>query len=114
MNEDKPTVPDVREAESQEVQDVKSLLRTHGIPVAIGVCIVIAVFLALAYRRTSAEKRTRDASNMLASAKTVQDLSVVADQYSSTPAAPLALLKLAKSYFDSGNYNMAIAKYNDF
>jgi tetratricopeptide (TPR) repeat protein len=114
MDEGNQTTTDVRQAESQESKDAKTLLRTHGIPIALGVCIVAAVFLVSGYRRTSVEKRTREASKMLFSAKTINDLSVVADQYSSTPAAPLALLKLAKSHFDTGNYNMAITKYNEF
>jgi TolA-binding protein len=105
---------ELKKSEPQELKDLRSFLQTHGVPIAIGVCFVVAVCLALAYRYNKNEEAKLETSKKLFTAKTPQDLSMIVEQQSSTPAAPFALLKLAKASFDSGNYDMAMNKYNDF
>jgi tetratricopeptide (TPR) repeat protein len=99
---------------SQELLDLKTFLQTHGLPVAIGICLAVAIILALVYRQNNAEAEKTEALAKLYSAKSIQDITYIVDRQASTPAAPLALLKLAKIQFDAGNYDMAISKYNDF
>jgi tetratricopeptide (TPR) repeat protein len=110
---DAPEVTPAAKA-SQELLDLKVFLQTHGLPVAIGVCLAVAVILALIYRQNSAETEKAEALTKLYNAKSLQDITYIVDHQASTPAAPLALLKMAKLQFDSGNYDLAISKYNDF
>jgi TolA-binding protein len=98
----------------QELMDLKIFLKTHGLPVAIGLCLGVAVILALVYRQNNAEAEKTAALTRLYNANSIQDITYIIDHQASTPAGPLALLKMAKLQFDSGNYDMAISKYNDF
>ena len=120
MSENKPTatkeIPnaDVKKSDPQELKNLKSFMQTYGVPVAIVVCIFVAACLALAYYYSKQEEASQESSKKLFDAKSPQDLSAIIEQHSSTPAAPFALLRLAKASFDSGNYDMAMNKYNDF
>ena len=51
---------------------------------------------------------------MLMSASNLTTLQDIVKQYPTTPAAPIALLLLARSHFDSGNYALADGAYSDF
>ncbi len=105
---------DIKKPDVQELKDLKSFLQEHGVPVAIGVCLFVAACLALAYRYNKQEEIKQESSKKLFNAQSPQDLNFIVEQQSSAPAAPLALLKLAKASFDSGNYDVAMSKYNDF
>lgn len=103
-----------QELQIDELQELKEFLRNYGKPIAVGICVVLAVIIVLVLHHGHAREQIQQASQMLSSARTVKDLETLTVQYSSTPAAPQALMKLAKAHFDSGNYDIALNKYSEF
>ena len=105
------------DAEIHEVHDLqrlKDLLQQYGKPAAIAAAVVLAATLALTMYRGRVEAANQAASQMLFSAQSIQALDSIVTEHPKSDAAPLALLKLAKVYFDSGNYGMALDKYAGF
>jgi tetratricopeptide (TPR) repeat protein len=97
-----------------ELARVKAILRTHGLRTAIWIALALLIVVGgRVYRGHKAQAKV-NASAMLMSARTVQDLEALVEQYASTPSAPLAMLKLAKAYYDFGNYDLAFNRYVDF
>lgn len=101
-------------APGNDLDLVMDLAKRHGKPLAAGLGVGIALLVGLTAYRGCGEKATERASMMLASARTLHDLDTLLGDYPSTPAAPLALLRLAKGYYDGGNYNLAMEKYSEF
>jgi len=97
-----------------EIRQLMRFLRIHAIPMAVGTCIILVAIIAVLLYRDYRRKGIEKASLMLSLAYSVQDLETLVAQHRSTPTAPLALMKLAKAYFDSGNYDMALNKYAEF
>lgn len=97
-----------------EFQELREFFRSYGKPVAAAACIILAVITALALYRIHTRTGIRQASLLLSSAQTLQDLETLVEQHPATPVAPLAVMKLAKVYFDSGNCDMALNKYVEF
>ena len=80
------------------------------------VVIVVALLVGGGYQMYRANQRAQveRASAMLMSASNLQTLQDILTQYPTTPAAPIALLLLARSHFDGGNYALADSAYADF
>ena len=102
-----------RNISGDEIGEVKAILRENVKPIVAVACILIAGFAVLVVRHVRASAGIRS-SEMLSSARSVQDLEMVIARHPSTLAAPLALLRLAKAHFDSGNYEVALNKYDEF
>jgi len=111
MNDGQPDAPAVHE---EELESLRQLLQEHGKTWAVAAGIVLVVVCATVLYRVHARSVVHRSSAMLYAAQSVQDLEAVVEQYGSTPAVPLALLKLAKAYFDAGNYELAVQRYADF
>jgi tetratricopeptide (TPR) repeat protein len=103
-----------QEIEAHEVQEVLGFLKRYG--KLIGTGVLAAVLTAIGTRVYAHHKATRmaEAEQMLISAQTPQDLEEVVNKYSSTPTAPVALLDLAKTYFNQGETSQARAQYELF
>ncbi|MFA7256256.1 MAG: tetratricopeptide repeat protein [Kiritimatiellales bacterium] len=100
--------------EEHEVREVVGFLKRYG--KLIGTGILAAVFTVLAssgYTHYQAS-RMADAEQLLTEAQTPQDLENVVNKYSSTPSAPVALLDLAKTFFNGGDTAQARAQYERF
>jgi tetratricopeptide (TPR) repeat protein len=97
-----------------ELQALLDYVRTRGLnlllPVGIAVVVVLGVFL---YRHQTQSKLNR-AAHLLNSVRTVNDLQDIINKYPKTPSAQLAMLMLAKAYYDSGNYGLADSTYAQF
>lgn len=80
------------------------------------VVVVVALVILGGYQMYRANQRAQidRASAMLMSASNLTTLQDIVTQYPTTPAAPIALLLLARSHYDSGNYAMADGAYADF
>lgn len=103
-----------QELEKHEVQEVLGFLKRYG--KLIGAGILAAAVAVLASKGLAHHKAARlaEAEQMLMSAGTPQELENVVSKYSSTPTAPVALLNLAKTWFNDGDYAQARAQYDRF
>jgi outer membrane protein assembly factor BamD (BamD/ComL family) len=100
--------------EEHEVKEVIGFLKRYG--KLIGTGLLAAVVAALASKGCAQYKASRLAASesLLMSAQTPQQLEEIVNRYSSTPAAPVALLDLAKISFNSGDPVQARAQYERF
>ncbi len=97
-----------------ELHAAWDVIQRYAMPVVIGLGIGLAAILTVGLIRSKSETARRDALMLLGSARSFDDLERVATDYAKTPAAPLALLKLAQAHYASGNYAMAGEKYAAF
>lgn len=100
-------------AQPAELQKLRQLLDTHGKPVAIAAGVVVATILVVNGIRMHRESKVEHASARLGSARSIQELDAVITDFGSTPAAPLARLRLARNLYDQGNYDAALNKYDE-
>jgi TolA-binding protein len=116
-NENTPQHDDLQkkqELEKHEVTEVVGFLKRYG--KLIGMGILAAAVTVIASRGGASYKASRltKAEQMLMTAKTPQQLEEVVTQYGSTPSAPVALLDMAKTLFNIGDYAQARAQYERF
>ncbi len=97
-----------------ELHEPLEILKRYGIPLAAGVGLALVVVLGFTFYKNRAESSRRDALLLMASAKSFDELERVVSDYQGTPAAPLALLKIAHAYYSAGNYTLARDKYDTF
>ena len=97
-----------------ELNDIRSAIRQHGPSVVTAICLAAFAVAAIVVYRVKKEQGVSTASQILTTARSPQELETLLGRYSSTPSAPFALLKLAKMYFSSENYDMALTKYTQF
>lgn len=100
--------------EHDELQEVMTLLREYAAPVAVGLGIVLAVFLGFTAWRSYKNGLEKTASASLLTARSAQDLENIVAQYPGTASAPTALLTLAAEYLHSGQYLNAQNAYSRF
>lgn len=97
-----------------ELEDVKQFIESYGKPL-ITVLVIVIVSVGVFYMlRTRQANRICDAGQRLALAQSTADFDTIVEDYANTPAAPRALLALAKLHFDNGNYEIAFEKYESF
>ncbi|HBA83346.1 MAG TPA: hypothetical protein DCZ95_04545 [Verrucomicrobia bacterium] len=117
MDEQQPAsnAPETNKAgEEQNVQQFQDLLREYGQPVLIGLTVAVVAFLGFAVYRNYKQSNEQKASEMLFSARNAEELQQIATQYSSTKAAPLALLSAASMAFEAGQYEPAQYAFSQF
>ena len=102
------------ELETHEVREVVEFLKRYG--KLIGAGILAAAVTVLASRGCAHQKAAgiAKAEQELTAARTPQQLEEIVTKYSSTPTAPVALLNLAKTYFNNGDYAQARTQYERF
>lgn len=76
--------------------------------------IAIVVVLAVTFYRSHKAQSEETANRMLGEARNAQALTAIRTQYSGTAAAKLALLQIAKTQYDGGDYVMAMSSYGEF
>lgn len=103
--------PEVQQPEPEKQMDV---FKAYASQVITGLLIVTAIAIALYRYYGGSDSKKQEAAEKLFSAKNTQDLELLLNQESSSSIAPLTLMKLAKVNFNSGNYDAALSKYNDF
>ena len=116
-NETAPQHDDLQkkqELEKHEVTEVLGFLTRYGKLIGIGVlAAAVTVIVSLGGANYKASRLVK-AEQMLTTAKTPQQLDEVVTQYGSTPSAPVALLDMAKTLFNMGDYAQARAQYERF
>ncbi len=116
-NEHSPQHNDLQKEHALEQHEVKKVLdfiKQYGKMIGIG--LLAAVFAVLVSRGLSAQKAGKrvQAEQLLLKAQAPQQLEEIVNNYKSTPAAPVALLDLAKTHFNNGDYFQARAQYERF
>jgi TolA-binding protein len=116
-NETAPQHDDLQkkhEMEKHEVTEVVGFLKRYGKLIGIGVlAAAVTVIASMGFANYKASQLTK-AEQALMTAKTPQQLEEVVTKYSSTPSAPAALLDLAKTLFNMGDYAQARVQYERF
>lgn len=100
--------------EDHEVKEVLGFLKRYGKLIGAGVLAAAVTVIgssALAHHKAS---QLTNAEQALMAARTPQQLEEVVNQYGSTPSAPVALLDLAKTFFNMGDYPQARVQYERF
>jgi predicted negative regulator of RcsB-dependent stress response len=100
--------------EEHEVKEVMGFLKRYGKLIGTGIlAATVTVLVSKGYVNHKASRLAK-AEQMLMEANTPQALEAMIDQYGSTPSAPIALLDLAKTYFNMGDAAQARAQYERF
>jgi TolA-binding protein len=103
-----------QELEKHEVTEVVGFLKRYGKLIGIGVlAAAVTMLVSMGIANYKASRLTK-AEQALMTAKTPQQLEDVVTQYGSTPSAPVALLDMAKTLFNIGDYAQARAQYERF
>lgn len=97
-----------------EFQDLIAFWRSYDKTIVTIVCIALALGGTVALYITSKRSKMREASTKLFSSQGIKEFKAIVEEYPDSPAAPLALLKLAKIYFNAGQYDPALDKYDEF
>jgi TolA-binding protein len=100
--------------EAHEVQEVTGFLKRYGRLIGAGLLaasLTVLVIKGWTHYRLS---RQTKAEQMMVAAQNAQQLEDVVKKYSSTPAAPAALLTLAKTRFNNGETAQARTDYQRF
>ena len=95
-------------------QGLPETLKQEWRRLAIGLSLAIVVAAVVIGYQAHTRSSIESAARMLDQAKNSQHLAAILDQYPSTPAAQVALLTLAKSQYDSGDYVQAKSSYAKF
>lgn len=102
------------ELEKHEVTEVVGFLKRYGKLIGTGLlaaAVTVLISKGCEHRQAS---RLAAAEQLLMSAQTPQQLEEIVNKYSSTPTAPIALLNLAKTFFNNGDYAQARVQYERF
>jgi predicted negative regulator of RcsB-dependent stress response len=97
-----------------EMEKLRGLFREHGQPVLIGLGLALAIFLGIGAYKNYRQSVALRAAQMLAGARSTEQLQQVVNMYPSTASAPIAMLALAGQYYDAGQYDLAQFTYAQF
>jgi len=97
-----------------DVERLKQVASKYGKFIALGVAVVaLAASAGVLHRRRVAVKAD-EAAQLLTESRTTKDLETLLEEHSGSALVPVALMKSAKLYYDSANYNVAMEKYEEF
>jgi tetratricopeptide (TPR) repeat protein len=100
--------------QAAEVTEALETLRQYGMPLLLGVVIALAIGIPAYLYANHTKARKTKAMDLLAQARGPKELENIVTAYSATPAASLAMLRLAKAEYDQGSYDKAAKSYTDF
>lgn len=100
--------------EKHEVTEVLAFFKKYGHFIGYAVAAIVAAFAITSFLNTKKAQNNAAAGQMLLTASNDQDLQQIIDEHADTSAAPSALLALARSAYNKGDYEKAQALYNDF
>lgn len=114
MENGEENVPLEVEEKHDELLVLRQMYEKHRMPVIAGLCVIMAAFVAVPLLRSRAQATRRDAMTALGKAQSTQELEDLVSRYPSTPAGKLAKLRLAKTYYNAGSFELATTQYADF
>jgi outer membrane protein assembly factor BamD (BamD/ComL family) len=112
-----PTTPDEAKPEAHhhdELAEVKQLIQTYAKPVVTGFLAVIIAVGGFQLYASRKQASAEEASRQWAAARSIPNLEDILTDHPKSEVAPMALLALAKLYYQNGNYEIALTKYDDF
>lgn len=89
-------------------------IREYATPIVIGVGLALMVYFGLMAVRHNREQRIARAAELFSQADTTEELEQLIRDFSGSPVAPLARLRLASQKFNNGSYEEALAQYQQF
>ncbi len=99
---------------NDELADVKVIVDKYGKKALTILLVVMVTFSAVHLYTAKKQNHIVEASEKLSVARSIPDLEAIVSGYSETQAGEMALIALAKQYFDNANYEIAFTKYEDF
>lgn len=99
---------------ASEWHRIRNWLVTDGKSTTIVTVVGLVVLAGWFWHKTQKQARIDQASLLLNTARSIENLQEVAADYAETPSAPLAMLLLARTYYDSGNIPVAENAYAQF
>lgn len=110
-----PAQPEQQPQEAMtDAEEIAQLTRDQWKNWLGSTAVVVVVLLGLMLYRSHKAKSEATANRMLGEARNPQALMAIRTQYPGTAAATLALLEVAKTQYDAGDYVMASSSYSDF
>ena len=103
-----------RALEQDQLQSARDYLRANALRFTITAGIVLAAIIGVTVYRARQVESDRNAAQILTAARSAKDLETIVQQHAATPYAPIAMLKLAKSHFNNGDYDGALRQYAEF
>lgn len=100
--------------EQQEVKEVLAFFQKYSKPAIVVIIAICAIILSNRLIQTQRQSKELKADTALTLAQTPEALMAIYEDYSSTPAAPLALMSLAKGKFNNGLTDEAQELYSTF
>jgi TolA-binding protein len=97
-----------------EFEHLREMIEKHGKTVSVAVGAVLVLLIAVNLYRGYQRSRVRNAAQEYAQATQTEDFENIVKKYRKTPTGPVAMLSLAKSYYNEGNYIMATEQYETF
>jgi len=94
-----------------EFEQLKDFARTYGKTVTLFLAILLVAVIGIRLYRSHRQSTMREASALFATARSVQDLEALVNEFGSAPASSLVKLRLAKSYFGAADYDLAMKTY---
>ncbi len=109
-----PTAGQPSQAETPDTGNLTQLAREQWKNWVGSAAVVAVVLLGLLFYRSHKTKAEGTANRMLGEARSAQALVAIRTQYPGTAAAKLALLQIAKSQYDAGDFVTAMSSYSEF
>jgi len=114
MKEETGAATPLHHEHDEEIRRLKDFAQAYGKTIVTAVCVAVIGISALKIYRYHKRSTREEASRLFVQARSAADLQDLMSRYSSSPAAPLSLLKLAKVDYDTGKYASARSHYEEF
>lgn len=100
--------------EAHEVKEVLNFFKKHKTTIIYGLATVVAISIVIPVLNQKKINHNAVAGQLLTNAQSDEELQLIIDKHANTSAAPGALLALARSAYNRGEYAKAQTSYNEF
>lgn len=95
-------------------QDALQTLRDYALPVGIGVVLALVLYFGYTGWQYSQRKTAEKVASQFAQADTMEELQQIVEEHPKSSVAPMALIGLGSQQFHNGQYESAMASYEQF
>lgn len=103
----------VRAADKSEDESLRKL-REYATPIGTGVILALIAYFGYTFWNVKQENTAQQAAELYAQADSPEALSLLIEDYPASSVAPAARLSLASQQFHNGEYETAMASYQNF